>query len=67
MISQQKIEERKTDRALINEIRAARKKLQKEQEGMTSDERVAFVQNSVRNFIIENGYTLKYADGTTIP
>jgi hypothetical protein len=64
---QQLKEDRKADRALINEIRAVRRKIAKEQEGMTVREKTLYTNNSVNNFLRENGYTLKLADGTIIP
>jgi hypothetical protein len=67
MISQAKIEERKAERELINHIRAIRKENGKETKGMTPEQSAAYTHNSVREFLIKNGYTLTYADGTTIP
>jgi hypothetical protein len=61
------IEERKAEREVINHVRAIRRTIQNEKKGMTPEERTAYTYNSVREFLIENGYTLTYADGTTIP
>jgi hypothetical protein len=67
MISQQMIEERKAEREVINHVRAIRRKIGKETAGMTPEQSAAYTRNSVRKFFLENGYTLTYADGTTIP
>jgi 3-hydroxyacyl-CoA dehydrogenase len=67
MISQAMIDERKAEREVINRVRAIRRKIEKEKAGMTPEESTAFVHNRVRKFFLENGYTLTYADGTTIP
>jgi hypothetical protein len=60
-------EDRKADRELINHIYAIRRRIGKEQEGMTDHEKTLDTQNSVINFLRENSYTLKLADGTIIP
>jgi hypothetical protein len=67
MINQATIEERKAEREVINHVRAIRRKIQKEKAGMTPEQRMAYTHDSVRKFFLENGYTLTYADGTTIP
>jgi hypothetical protein len=60
---QQKIEDRKQDRALINEVRGWRRKLRKELDGIPPEERVAFINTSAVNSLIEHGYTINYVDG----
>jgi hypothetical protein len=67
MTNQQKIEERKAEREVINHVRAIRRQIGKEQEGMTVHEKTLYTRNSLREFFIKKGYTLKLADGTTIP
>jgi ribosomal 50S subunit-associated protein YjgA (DUF615 family) len=67
MISQQTLDERKADRELFNHVRAIRRKIGKEEKGMTAHEKTLHNLNSVRQFLLENGYSLKLADGTTIP
>jgi hypothetical protein len=62
-----KIEERKAEHEVINRVRAIRRKIQKEQAGMTDHEKTVETHNSVVNFLRENGYTLKYADGHIEP
>jgi hypothetical protein len=67
MISQARIEERMAERQVINRVRSIRRKIGKEQAGMTAHEKTVDTRNYVVNFLKENGYTLKLADGTILP